>query len=421
MRKHVLALVCGLAAFAIADDKEGLKLRLDAWFAADNDEARKKVLEGLEGVAVPKDLAGRVQAIRRSLPYPARKPLVRSAEKLADHESFFVPPKGYDAHKLYGTLLAYHGRHGDAKESFHAFVIPDDYWEEVTKQTIEDYRKKYPNAKDVTIKRPKAQVDWEDGLVIAPTWTKKNEFDRDEAEAVALAALERMNRSYAGDPDKVVITGISLGGAAAMAVAARHPDRFAGAFIVAGYDPNDEDNLKPLPVYIIQGGKDREVNVENGRAMDARLKEVGVTHVYREPPNQDHAWPTGEESAKVRAWMRERVRNPWPKEFTHRFGAGNGLRRCFWVEVPAGGVPTVTATAKDNEIALTVTGAKSVVLHLGEPLVDLEKDVVVRWGDKEVFSGKVARTWKDLLADLDANGFDIPRAAPGYLEVKAPE
>jgi predicted esterase len=419
MRKLVLALVCGFAVFASADDKEGLKLRLDAWFAADSDDARKKVLEGLDGVPVPKDQAGRVQAIRRSLPIPPRKALVRSEEKLAEHEAFFVPPKGYDVHKAYGSVLNLHGRHGDAKETFHAWSLPIDYWDEVTKKTIDEYKQKY--GKDVKIDRPKTKVDYQDGIVIAPTWTTKNEFDRDEACAVALAALERLNRSYAADPDKVIVSGLSLGGAAAMAVAARHPDRFAGVVVMAGYDPQDNENLKAVPVYIIQGGKDREVNVENGRALDARLKDLGVTHVYREPPAQDHDYPSGEESGKLKAWMRERVRNPWPRELTHRFGAGNGSRRCFWVEVPPGGQPTVAATEKDNEIALTVTGAKSVVLHLGEPLVDLEKDVVVKWGDKEVFRGKVARTWKDLLADLDANGFDIPRAAPGFLEVKAPE
>jgi len=43
----------------------------------------------------------------------------------------------------------------------------------------------------------------------------------------------------------------------------------------------------------------------------------------------------------------------------------------------------------------------------------------VKWDENEVFRGKVERSWKELLGDLDGNGFDLPRAAPARLEVKA--
>lgn len=417
MRRAVL-LACALAGVVLAQDAEGLRLRLEAFFAAKDEDARKKAEDALEGVPVPHDLAGRVQALRRALPLAARKGASRIDEKLAAADAFFVTPKGYDPKKAVPVVLSLHGRGGDGHHGLQPFALPEEEWDEIKKPLEEDAKKRAPEGAKITIRRPNPKVPYEDGLVVAPSYMKQD-LDGDVAEEVVLEALERLNRSYAGDPDKVVLGGISMGGAAACLVAERHPDRFSGVLAVAGYDPNFAGNLKPLQVYLVQGVKDDHVPVEAGRQMDAMLKEASVTHVYRELAALGHQWPDPEEGAKIRAWMRERTRQPWPREFSHRFGPWKRARRCFWVEVPGPGA-VVSAKAKENEIDLDVQGAASIVLHLGEPLVDLEKEVVVRWGQTEVFRGKLARSWKELLADVEATGFDLPRAAPARLEVKAP-
>ena len=60
----------------------------------------------------------------------------------------------------------------------------------------------------------------------------------------------------------------------------------------------------------------------------------------------------------------------------------------------------------------------SATLYLGEPLVDLYREVVVRSGDKELFRGKLERRFRFLIGDLENDGWDATRAAPTQLTVK---
>jgi hypothetical protein len=76
------------------------------------------------------------------------------------------------------------------------------------------------------------------------------------------------------------------------------------------------------------------------------------------------------------------------------------------------------AKVEGNTITLDrMEGFAKVTLWLGEPLVDLDQEVIVRKGDKELFRGKLARSWSTLLADFEKDGWDSVRAAPCKLEV----
>jgi poly(3-hydroxybutyrate) depolymerase len=418
----VVALALVSAGAVLAQDTDGLRLRLDAYFSAKDAETKKKALDALEATAVPKDQKGRQDALRRALAPQARKSYSRIEEKILEHECFFVTPRGYDAKKPVSAVISFHGRNGNGHEGIQPFALPDEEWDDLKKPIEDEFHKKYGANAKIRVEKPKVKINFDDGIVIGPT-TKKDGLDPEETEAVTLAAIERLNRAYAADPDRLFVAGISLGGAIACELAERHPDRFAGVVAASGYDPNNVENLRPLQVYMTHGAKDDDVAVKFGREMDQALTAANVTHVYKEFPNLGHAWPAPEDCTKVRAWMRERVRNPWPKELQHRFlPEAKRARRCFWIELPAdSAVVTVDAKVKENEIDLAVGGGvKTAVLHLAEPLVDLEKDVVVRWNGTEVFRGKLTRKWSELLADVEATGFDLPRAAPARLEVKAP-
>jgi predicted esterase len=434
MRRAQVALVASAATAvalcvlpALAQETPGLRLRLQAYFAAKDDDARARALAALETAVVPTEPEKRAKLLRDGLGLAPKKPFARIDETLAGggdtSEAFFVTPKSYDERKSYPAVLSLHGRHGTGHQGLQPFALPDEEWDEARKPLDEDMQKRGYKPGTYTIKRPEPKVPWEDGLVLAPTYMEKTADDVTlrHVEAACLAALERASRSYALDQDRVVLAGVSLGSAIAFQIAARHPDRFAAVFGVAGYAPGEPlENLRPLQVYIVHGDKDDDVPVAAGREMDARLKECGVTHVYREIAGMGHQWPERPEGAKARAWLKARVRTPWPREIHHRFERSDAPRRVFWVELPPGPEATVDAAVKENAVEVAATGGASLVLHLGEPLVDLDKEVVVAWSGKEAFRGKITRSWKELLGDLNATGFDLPRAAPARLEVKAP-
>src|SRR5205085_1737719 len=71
----------------------------------------------------------------------------------------------------------------------------------------------------------------------------------------ALAALlDDVLAHYKGDPDRVYLTGLSMGGFGTWALAARHPDKFAAiAPICGGGDPATAEKLKDLPTWVFHG------------------------------------------------------------------------------------------------------------------------------------------------------------------------
>jgi predicted esterase len=381
----------------------------------------------LASVPVPSSFEERVRALRDGLAYPKHEGGSRRDEALVDGgEGYLCTPKGYDPKKKpYPLVMSIHGRHGDRHEGIRPFALPEEEWRELRKPIEDEIVKKGHDLSKVTIKRPPLVIPWEDGIVAGPTVAdpKQDEMPPARAEAMVMALLARANRTCLVDQDRVVLTGISAGAAITYLIAARHPDRFAGAFGHAGgvFGDTPLENLRPLQVLVVHGDKDKSVNVEEGRRTDRMLADAKVTHVYREIKGLEHRWvEQGSEDARyVRSWLRERVRVPWPRSVEHRFETSEKVRRVFWISVPAGDSVMVTAKVKDNEIDIE-SRATSMALHLAEPLVDTSKEIVVRWNGTEVHRAVLSRSWKDLLSDLETDGFDVPRAAPARLEIRHP-
>jgi predicted peptidase len=69
--------------------------------------------------------------------------------------------------------------------------------------------------------------------------------------------LDEVESSYRVDPDRIYLTGISMGGFGTWRLAAAQPHRFAAiAPICGGGDPTDACNLKDLPVWAFHGARD---------------------------------------------------------------------------------------------------------------------------------------------------------------------
>jgi poly(3-hydroxybutyrate) depolymerase len=103
------------------------------------------------------------------------------------------------------------------------------------------------------------------------TWTA----DSDDARA-ALAALDDVLKTYKGDPRKVILTGLSMGGAGSWSIAAANPERFAAVVPVCGFGRVENAQiLKALPVWAIIGDADSTKSVLNTRAMVEAIRAAG--------------------------------------------------------------------------------------------------------------------------------------------------
>lgn len=141
---------------------------------------------------------------------------------------------------------------------------------------------------------------------------------------IALAALAAAEREFRTDRDRVYVAGLSMGGNGTWALAYDDPDRFAAIVVVCGfvkpitlrpYQPlvpvSEPDpyaamarRIARLPVWIIHGGADTVVPVEDSRQMAAALRTAGAAVHYKELPGVDHnSWDPGFDDPELPTWL----------------------------------------------------------------------------------------------------------------------
>lgn len=96
--------------------------------------------------------------------------------------------------------------------------------------------------------------------------------------------LDALLATHPIDPNRITLTGFSLGGSGVLDWAYRSPDRFAGLVPVAGVGvPDGKHNpcsLAPIPIWIIAGSKDKVVPASGADAFIAAMKACGAAPRY---------------------------------------------------------------------------------------------------------------------------------------------
>ena len=123
----------------------------------------------------------------------------------------------------------------------------------------------------------------------------------------ALAALDTVLDSARVDERRVYLTGISMGGYGAFALAARYPSRFAALVPVCGWgDPATMARpLARMPIWTFHGADDIIVPVTHSREMVAAIRAAGSDRVlYTEYRNVGHdSWDLAYADPELPAWM----------------------------------------------------------------------------------------------------------------------
>jgi pimeloyl-ACP methyl ester carboxylesterase len=118
--------------------------------------------------------------------------------------------------------------------------------------------------------------------------------------------LDHLQTNYPVDPDRIYVTGHSMGGHATWAWALAQPSRFAAIAPAAGAGNPQEAarRLRHLPVWIFHGAKDNVVPVTFGEVMARALKSAGgevKTTIY---PDLGHdTWDPPYKNAELYGWF----------------------------------------------------------------------------------------------------------------------
>ena len=123
--------------------------------------------------------------------------------------------------------------------------------------------------------------------------------------AAAIAALDAVLEQDACDPERIYLTGLSMGGYGTWDLAARMPDRFAAAVpVCGGGDEKTAPRLVGLPLWAFHGDADKAVPVERSRTMIAALKAAGGSPRYSELPGVGHdSWTPAYRDPAVLEWL----------------------------------------------------------------------------------------------------------------------
>ena len=102
---------------------------------------------------------------------------------------------------------------------------------------------------------------------------------------LALGALDATLKEYNADRDRIVLTGLSLGGFGTWSLGAKWTERFCALLpICGGGDVADAEQLARLPIWCYHGEADPVVAVSRSREMVAAVRSAGGNIKYTELP-----------------------------------------------------------------------------------------------------------------------------------------
>ena len=123
--------------------------------------------------------------------------------------------------------------------------------------------------------------------------------------------LESVKSEYGGDPDRIYITGLSMGGIATWALIDRYPEKFAAAVPVCGIGNSySAYNLTGIPIKIYHGTADTTIGCGASDEMyNAILSAGGKMVDYKRLYGVGHnAWDTAYSDRDMFCWMFSQTR-----------------------------------------------------------------------------------------------------------------
>ncbi len=146
-------------------------------------------------------------------------------------------------------------------------------------------------------------------IVVAPQCPEDSWWDRQIDTLTAL--LDEILADYKVDPDRVYVTGLSMGGFGAWALAIEHPERFAAIAPICGRgNPFAASRLKDLPAWVFHGAKDTVVPIRYSEEMVASIKACGGDVKFTVYPDAEHdSWTETYNNPELYKWFLQHKRS----------------------------------------------------------------------------------------------------------------
>ena len=179
-----------------------------------------------------------------------------------------------------------------------------------------------------------------------------------------LETIRDVRAHYNIDPDRIYLTGGSIGGGAVWRMAARYPDIFAAAVVDCGWTWTLRlhlENVSNIPMWIYHDATDIWVPVDESRTAVKLLSAMGSPIVYNETSGRGHEVRPKDLASSTTEWLMDQRRNRYPTEVTYT--TSTPLRgRAYWLDILEFTDPNALATV--NARATEGLNRNQLFLHL---------------------------------------------------------
>ena len=126
--------------------------------------------------------------------------------------------------------------------------------------------------------------------------------------------LDEIEASYRVDPERIYVTGLSMGGYGTWALAIAEPERFAAIAPICGWgEPEQVCAIREVPVWNFHGARDQVVPIARSEALVEALEACGGDVRFTVYPEAGHdAWTETYDDPQLYDWL-----------LAHRRNAGN--------------------------------------------------------------------------------------------------
>lgn len=166
--------------------------------------------------------------------------------------------------------------------------------------TLEDLRKMAKTHSIPKVAAEKADFPF---VAISPLCPKDREWTDLHPSLINL--LDKLKKKYRIDPERVYLTGLSMGGGGTWSLAMEYPERFAAIAPVCGYgDTSKVGRIKELPVWAFHGEKDDIISIHYQQVLVNALKAAGGDVKFTVYPEVAHdAWVKAYETPELYDWF----------------------------------------------------------------------------------------------------------------------
>ncbi|MCE9635914.1 MAG: hypothetical protein K8T90_09430 [Planctomycetes bacterium] len=229
---------------------------------------------------------------------------------------------------------------------------------------------------------------------------KPDEPNLDSVATVLLDAVRDASLRWPIDPDRVHVQGISQTGFWAWWLGQHAPDRWASVAPVGAVTFHVRKllgNVVPVPVFVLHGTADPTCPFAQAKGAADDLKAAGGTVDFRPTEGGKHMEGVFPRFGEIWPLMAAKVRDPYPKSFTHDF-VGGARGDAFWLraaDVPAGDfnpfgpAARVTGTIDGQTVRVTSEHVAKLDVLLATPMLDFTKSVRIELNGKKAFEGKL--------------------------------